>query len=364
MIAFRRQGLALAAIQSVAAAVLATALVAGLIAFLGKNPLEVLGELVRGPLGDRHRFAEALGRSCPLMLCGLAVAFAFQAQAWNIGVEGQYLCGAIAATAIGLHGGTWQGAVLIPAMLLASIVTGAAFALPAVLLENLRRVPLVLSTILLNFVAVSLVSYLTQGPMRGSDPSAAQTDPIAPQGYLLSLVRGTDCHVGLLIACAIALIAAFMLRMTIWGFELRVAGLNPLAGEWAGIRAARVRLVTMLISGGLGGLAGGIQVAGVTHLLNIQASEGFGYVGIAVALLGRLHPLGVVAAAVALGMLDIGASHVERQARLGVPADIAQVIKGVLVLVVLVTGSGWRPRWLDRLRLRAAAPTLREGAGA
>jgi simple sugar transport system permease protein len=277
------------------------------------------------------------------MLCGLAVAIAFRSQAWNIGVEGQYLLGIMAATAIGLWGRHWPGAVLIPCMLLASLAAGALFALPAVLLENLRRVPLVLSTILLNFVGVSLVSYLTQGPLRGSDPSAAQTDPIPLQGHLPILVSSTDLHVGWCLAVALCVATWVMLRWSVWGFEVRVCGLNPVAAEWAGIRMQRVRTGVMMLSGGIGGLAGGIQVAGVTHLLSIQASEGFGYVAIAVALLGRLNPLGVAAAAVFLGAIDVGASQVERQAELGVSADIAQVIKGLVVLIVLVmTAPAWQ----------------------
>ncbi len=343
MIRFDRRSALRGLAQSLAAAAVATMLVSLLIALGGRNPLEVLSALVRGPLGDPYRFAEALGRSCPLMLCGLAVAVAFRAQAWNIGVEGQYLLGAIAATAVGIHAAALPAAALMPAMLLTAAAAGGLYALPAVVLENVRRVPLVLSTILLNFVADAFVRYLTQGPLRGSDPSAAQSDPIARHGYLPLLVPATDLHAGFVLAVMAAAGLWILIRWSVWGFEVRVAGLNPVAAEWTGIRVPRVRLGVMVLSGALGGLAGGVQVAGVTHLLNIQASEGFGYVAIAVALLGRLEPLGVAVAALFLGMLDVGASHLERQAALGIPADIAQVIKGVLVLVVLVmSGPAWR----------------------
>ncbi|MBI4581301.1 MAG: ABC transporter permease, partial [Planctomycetes bacterium] len=159
--------------QSIGAAAAATVIVLIAAAALGKDPLAMLGALAAGPLGDADRFADALGRACPLMLCGLAVAVAFRCQAWNIGAEGQFVLGAIVVGAMGTRLDAWPGWLLLPTMLLAAAVAGGLFAIPAALLENHRNVPLVLSTILLNFVAISLVTYLTQGPLRGGDPSAA-----------------------------------------------------------------------------------------------------------------------------------------------------------------------------------------------
>jgi general nucleoside transport system permease protein len=289
---------------SVAAAVVATLLAAGATVLVGRNPFLVITDLVTAPLASPYRFAEALGRSCPLMLCGLAVAIAFRAQAWNIGVEGQYLMGATAATAVGLCGAQLPGFVLIPMVLLASAIAGALYAVPAAVLEIRRGVPLVLSTILLNFVASGFVEYLTQGPMRGADPSAAQTNPIAHQAYLPALVAHTDLHWGFVGAVASAMALWILLRWTVGGFHMRVVGANPVAAEWAGIGVNAVKLRVMCLSGLLAGLAGGIQIAGVYRLLNIGASEGFGYVGIVVALLGRLHPLGTALAAIAIGLLS------------------------------------------------------------
>jgi general nucleoside transport system permease protein len=325
--------------------------------------VSVLTTLLGAPLSDPYRLAESLGRSCPLILCGLAVAVAFRAQALNIGVEGQYLMGVVATAAIGVLAAGWPGWVLIPVMLAASACAGAMFAVPAAVLENRRGVPLVLSTILLNFVAIAFVSYLTQGPLRGTDPSAAQTDPIAAQSYLPALVPRTDLHAGFLLAVLAAAGLWVLLKWSTWGFKLRVAGANPVAAEWAGIRVRAVRLRVMCVSGALGGLAGGIQVAGVTRLLNIQASEGFGYVAIAVALLGRLHPLGVALAAVFIGMLDVGAAQLERQPALGIPADLAQVIKGMLVLMVLILSGPRLWRWMTRPKTPANAVPGFEPAG-
>ncbi len=344
--------------QSVLAALAATLVAAIITAALGRSPVAVLTSLATAPFSDGYRFAEALARSCPLMLCGLAVAIAFRAQAWNIGVEGQYLAGAIAATAVGLSSAALPGYALIPAMMAGAGLAGALIAVPAALLETLRGVPIVLSTILINFVARGFVEYLTQGPLRGSDPSAAQSDPIPSDAWLPVLVPQTDLHWGFVAAVVICLLAWLMLRSSTAGFAMRIAGANPTAAEWTGIRVARVKVGVMAISGALGGLAGGIQIAGVQRLLNIQASEGFGYVGIAVALLGRLHPIGVILAAISLGLLDIGAAHVERQPALAIPADLANVIKGFVILAVLVLGGeriGRRTRGLFR-RSGARAP--------
>ncbi|MEP0841712.1 MAG: ABC transporter permease, partial [Phycisphaerae bacterium] len=295
----------------------AGALVAGVMSLLGRNPAAILSALATGPFADRFRFVESLARATPLMLCGLAVTLAFRAGAWNIGVEGQYLAGAMAMTAIGTAAGPWPGWLLVAACLVASAAAGALWAVPAVALDNRRGVPLVLSTILLNFVALHLVQYLTRGPLQGDDPAAPESAPLAPQARLFPLVTGTDFHWGFGLALLAAGACSVLLRRSTAGFALRAAGLNPVAAEWSGIRVNRVKFRVMCLSGALGGLAGGMQVAGVHHLLRDDAAEGFGYVGIAVALLGRLDPLGVAVAAVALGMLDVGALHLERQGRLG-----------------------------------------------
>lgn len=331
-------------VASVCSALIATLLVALALTALGKDPLAVLSVLIRGPLGDRYGMIESLARSTPLILCGLAVALAFRAQAWNIGVEGQYLAGAMAATAVGTAGSGWPGYVLVPVLLAGAAAAGGLWAVPAIALDHRRGVPLVLSTILLNFVALHLVQYLTRGPLQGPDVSAPESALIAGQGHLPLLVPGTDLHGGFILAIAAALAGAIVLHWGTAGFALRAAGLNPVAAEWAGIRIRRVKFRVMCLSGALGGLAGGMQVAGVHHLLRDDAAEGFGYVAIAAALLGRLNPLGVAVAAVALGALDIGALRLERQSRLGIPADLAQVIKGILILTLLVT-AGLRTRF-------------------
>lgn len=334
--------------RMLAAAACATLVVALLLAALGRDAWGVLTTMWEGAFGNRWRVYDGLGQACPLALCGLAVAVAFRGRALNIGAEGQYVCGAIAATAIGVYGGAWQPPVAMFGLLMASVAAGAIWALIAAALEVWRRVPLVLSTILMNLVAIGVLGWVLDGPLRGRDESAMQSDIIAPTVMLAPVREGTDFHAGCFLALAAAALIWGVVRGTTFGFALRTAGANPTAAEYAGVSVKRMTLAAMAISGALAGLAGGVQIAGVTHVLHVEASEGFGYVGIAVALLARLHPVGVLLAAWALALLDMGARQVAQNPMLGVPSDFALVIKGVLILSVLVFGSGRLLPWTQR----------------
>lgn len=315
---------------------------------LNKPGWQIVCTLWEGAFGDRYRFFDGLGRSCPLILCGLAVAVAFRCRALNIGAEGQYVCGAMAATAVGLHCASWPATSALLALALAAGTAGAAWALLCALLDVYRHVPLVLSTILMNFVATGLLSYVLDGPLQGSDAALPESDFISHNVMLVPLVPGTDLHIGSYVALVFAIALWGLIQGTTFGFGLRAAGASPLAARYAGINVQHKILQSMGISGALAGLAGGLQIAGVSHLLHIHAAEGFGYMAIAVAMLGRLHPVGVAAAGFVLAMLDIGASHLERATTIGVPADLALVIKGVLILTVLAVGSPRVTRWLVR----------------
>ena len=268
----------------------------------------------------------------PILLTGLAIAVAFRAAVWNIGAQGQYLLGAIAATAVGVHLAA-PSPIVIPALLIAAMLGGALLAALAAVLNVRRRVPIVLSTLLLNFIVLELLRFLLEGPMRdpaGQVKSAPLLDPA-----LLPLLPGTRLHAGFLIALASAPVVAFVIRNTTFGFRLRAVGENPVAARFAGINVSRVGLATMSLSGALAGLAGGIEVAGVTHELHQSANDtAFGFTGIAVALLGRLTASGVVAAAIFFGVLN-GAFRA-LQAEMGVPFVTAQALQGLIVILMLV----------------------------
>lgn len=314
--------------------------VLGGLALLGHAPAAVLATWFEGAAGNGVRLAMSLQEACPLLLTGLAAAVAFRCGVWNIGAEGQFLLGAVTMVAFGTvllpPGPGW---LALPSILLLSVGAGALWALLATALERWRGVPVVLSTILLNFIAVAVVGMLVQGPLHDPTTSAPQTAVIADQARLPLLIAGSRLHLGAVIALLAAVVLWFVLRRTTIGFEVQVVGLNPDAARLAGMPVAARQVLVMAVSGGLAGFAGAAQVAGVTGMLS-GAPTSYGYAGIAVALLGRLHPLGIVAAAVFMGMLGTGTRHLER--RLAIPHDVGDVVQGLVVLTVVVAGLAAR----------------------
>ena len=323
----------------VALAAIATVIVVVLIglALLGFPPLTVLSTWFQGAAGSSTRFALSVQEAGPLLLTGLAAAVAFRCGVWNIGAEGQFLIGAVTMVACGtvllVPGPGWLALSL--ALVLASLA-GAAWALLATGLDRWRGVPVVLSTILLNFIAVAVVGMLVQGPLHDPTTTAPQTALLAEHMRLPVLVEGTRLHLGVLLAGVIAIALWLVLGRTTIGFEVEVVGLNPEAARQMGMPVGARQVLVMAVSGGLAGFAGAAHVAGVTGMLSGSPTS-YGYAGIAVAMLGRLHPLGILAAALFLGMLSTGASGLER--RLAIPHDVGVLVQGLLVLAVLVAGG-------------------------
>ena len=304
----------------------------------GFAPLAVITTWCAGACGTGTRIALSLQEAGPLLLTGLAVATAFRCGVLNIGGEGQYLAGAAAFTAAALF--LPATGLALPIALIMGTLAGAGWAAIAATLARWRGVPVVLSTILLNIIAVFLLGALVEGPLRDPITSAPQS-ALIPDGCFLSvLVAGTRLHLGVAFALVIALIIWLIHARSRLGFELQIVGLNPEAALRAGIAVPTRQMQILCLSGGLAGVAGAMQVAGVTHFLS-AATTSYGYAGIAVALLGRLHPLGVAVAAVFMGMLDTGGRACEKQ--LGVPHEVGDIVKGLMVLGVLVA-AGWAMR--------------------
>lgn len=307
------------------------------LALLGYPPLTVLSTWFQGAAGSPTRFALSLQEAGPLLLTGLAAAVAFRCGVWNIGAEGQFLIGAVTMVAFGtvllIPGPGW---LTLSVALVLSSVAGAAWALLATGLDRWRGVPVVLSTILLNFIAVAVVGMLVQGPLHDPTTTAPQTALLAQHVRLPVLVEGTKLHLGVLLAAFIAIALWLVLKRTTIGFEVQVVGLNPDAARLVGMPVGARQVLVMAVSGGLAGFAGAAHVAGVTGMLSGSPTS-YGYAGIAVAMLGRLHPLGILAAALFLGMLSTGASGLER--RLAIPHDVGVLVQGLLVLAVLVAGG-------------------------
>ncbi len=321
------------------AAAIGALLVAGLALalFLAAGGFDVplaLGALWDGAFGSGYALTSGtLVRATPLVLAGLAVALAFRAGVLNVGAEGQLLAGAAAAAAVGVTWGPSLGRAALPAALAAGALAGALWAGIASVLRRRFGVLEVISTIMLNFVAQYGVSYLVRGPLQEPTRVYPQTVEL-PAGAHLPRLPGSRLHLGFALALAAAALLWWAMSRTAAGFRVRAVGANPAAAASAGlIDVPRVTARAFLASGALAGLAGAVEVTGVTWALYENVSPGYGYTAIAVALLARLEPLAVVPAAVLFGALESGANAMQRDA--GVPAVVAGVVEAVAVLAVL-----------------------------
>jgi ABC-type uncharacterized transport system permease subunit len=335
---------------ALAGALAASALI---IVLAGRDPAVALGALLDGAFGSADSLSEVLVKTCPLLLCGLAIAISFQAGVWNIGVEGQLLVGALAMAALGTHALPLPAALTLGAYLIAAALAGAVWAGIAGVLKLRRNVNEVISTIMLNFVALGLIGYLVQGPLMEAGGRYPQTDAVLPALWMPRLVLGHRAHAGLLLALVIAAAMHVLLHRSVAGYELRAAGLNPAAARLAGIDVDGRLLLSLLVSGALAGLAGGIEVSAVTHRLYEHFSPGWGFTAIAVGLLGRLSPAGVVVAAVFFGALDAGSNAMQRAA--GVSSVLVSIIQAIVILALVALERGrWLPSGQGAQETRAA----------
>lgn len=324
--------LVLAPLIAVAAALM---LCAGLIGLAGVNPLTAYFEMLKGALGSRLAITETLTRAIPLILTGLAAAVAFRARLWNIGAEGQFYIGAL-VTAWAGHGvvSTWPAPLAIFALMIGGMIAGALLLLGPVMLRLRFGVDEVVTTLLLNFIAILFVGMMVEGPLK--DPLGfgwPQSVPVAREVMLPDLVARSRLHIGLLFAVVAAAVVWVIQSRTVFGAETRAAGLNPQAAIFAGIPLSQTLFLVALLSGGLAGLAGAVEVIGVTGYVTTTMSPGFGYAGIVVAMLAALHPAGVVAAAVFIATIFVGADAMSRAT--SVPSFIADVIMSVSLLTML-----------------------------
>jgi general nucleoside transport system permease protein len=330
----------------IAAAVAAVAVLTVIVWLSGYDVQAVLLALWRGAFGTGDAFLSAtLVRATPLILTGLAVAVAFRAGIWNIGAEGQLLAGATAATAVALAAPAVWGLLLA---LIAGAAAGGVWAGIAAWLRQRFRVLEVISTIMLNFLAAYGVAYLVRGPLQEPSHIYPQTSSITPAARLPLLIPDSRLHAGLAIALAAAVSTWVVLRWTAPGFRLRASGANPFAAASAGlIDVASATMGAFLASGALAGLAGAVEVTGVTYALYENISPGYGYTAIAVALLAGLDPLAVIGTGILFGALEAGGAAMQRDA--GVPSVIVSVVEATLILVVLL------PIWRRRPALGAVA---------
>jgi general nucleoside transport system permease protein len=327
---------------------IALAIAMGTLVFVATG-LPVVGSyhsMWSGAFGSLDALAETLVASTPLILTGLAVALAGRMLLWNIGAEGQLYMGATFATAVALWYPSVPRPLLLLLMIVAGAVGGALWALGPGLLRAKLTVNEIITTLMLNYVAILFVDYLVHGRWR--DPGSLGFPLSKPFSYNATLPAffGTRLHAGFVVAGAAGLLLWFVLRGTRWGYEIRLIGESPGTARYAGVPVARNIVLVMLASGALAGIAGMGEVSGIVHRIQPGISASYGYTGIIVATLGRFSPIGVLVAAVLFGALQVGGFSLQA---LGVPASIVGVLQGVILFITLAAeflaryGVRWAP---------------------
>jgi len=330
-----------------AAAIVATVVLSSLLVMIaGASPLTVFWLVLKGAAGSQFALLETLTRATPLIFTGLAVAVAFRARLWNIGAEAQLYLGAVMTVVLGTGAVTLPSAGLIPLIMIAAMLTGALALLGPAILKTRFGVDEVVTTLLLNFIILLLVSMLLEGSLK--DPMGLgwpQSKRVVADAQLPRLIKGKRLHFGFILAIASAIVVWVIMKKTVLGYEMRAVGHNAEAARFAGIPVNRVMVKTALLSGGLAALAGFSEVAGLKGNLTLDLSPGYGYTGIVVAMLAMLNPLGVVAAAIFVAGIFVGADAMSRSAN--VPSYIAEVMvaTSLLTMVAAIMLMRYRVRW-------------------
>jgi simple sugar transport system permease protein len=324
---------------SVAAILVALLAGALLIRAAGVDVLTAYRTLWTGAFGSPQELANTLVEAAPLALIGVGVSLSFRSGLFNVGAEGQLLLGGLAAGLVGLWMPGVAAPVVLSAMALAGMAAGAAWASVASVLKVYLGANEVLTTIMLNYVAVFAVHYLLNGPVRDPSSPLAQTAALPRAAVLPSILPATTLHLGIVLAVLAAIIAQLYLSRHVWGFHLKVIGLSPDVARNAGLPVRRILLSAFAVSGALAGLAGMCQVSGVQGRMIANLSPGYGYTAIVVALLGRTSPLGALAAALFFGALTVGGASMETG--VNVPSSVVTIVQ-YLVVLLLIGHSAWR----------------------
>lgn len=290
--------------------------------------------LFYGALGTRFNFLETFVKASPLLLTGLAVAFAFRAKFWNIGAEGQLLAGALTATVLGVSMGGFPQPLVLPIIMIAGFLAGGIWAAIPAILKTKLKVDDVVSTLLLNYVMIHIMGALLFGPLQQPGSSWPRSAAIVKAACYPILMPRSRFHLGILIAFFAVFVIWFINQRTTFGYQSKAVGVNIRAAHFGGINTTSVILWTALISGGLAGLAGVGELCAIQFRLIMAISPGYGYSGIVIAMLGNLHPVGVLFSSLFFSVIIVGAQTMSRMT--GVPTYIAEVIQGMALMVMLV----------------------------
>ncbi len=302
----------------------------------GYNPLEAFKVMWEGAFSDMRTFTEVLLKATPLILIGVGLAVAFRCSIWNIGAEGQFYLGAVFSTATGIFLADLPAIILIPLVLLLGTIGGALWGMLAAWLKVRFGASEIVTTIMLNYIAIIGTGYLVTGPMIEEVGKFPQTAKIAEAAWLPRFLPPTRLHIGFLVALGLAFLIYLLIFKTSAGYAIRAVGINAEAARYAGMNVEGNMLLAMAISGGAAGLAGAVEVAGLTYRLYQQISPGYGFEGIAVALLANNHPLGIIFSGILFGALRSGSEVMQMNAK--VPSVLVFAIQGLVILSVVAFG--------------------------
>ena len=330
---------------------------------LNVNPFQAYAAMIGGALSDVSGLTQSVVKATPLLLVALGIVIAFRASVINIGGEGQIILGALAATWLSLTFRTWPSWLLIPATMGAGFLAGAFWGFIPGILKARLNVNEILSTVMLNAIALQLMNYLLRGPM--IDPAGvaagtylAQSERLPDSVWLPRLVPQTLLHTGAILAVVLAVLVYVFLWRTTIGYRIRAVGLNPDASRYAGIRVPFHQALALTLAGGFAGLAGVIEVIGVQHRLLQGITSGYGFTGIVAALFGGLHPIGAIPASFLFGVLLVGADKMQRATQ--VPSALIGTLLGLIVMFVV--GSAYLSRrWAARRAVEVVSPDDRPG---
>ncbi len=317
-----------------------------LIALAGKSPVVAYQALIRSAFGNRNNWGETLVKATPLLLAGLGTALAFRARIFNIGAEGQIQMGALGAAVVGLFLGNLSPVVGIPLVLLAGFIAGGFWGGIAGVLKKQFRANEIIVTLMMNYIALAITSYLVGGPWRDPASTEPYTARFSPGTILPVVLPATRLHAGIFVALAAVAAVWWLVHHTVYGYESTVVGANDEAARYSGMNTGLLIVVTMFLSGGLAGLAGVVEVAGVQYRVLQNFSAQYGYTAIAIAMLGRSEPLGVAIAAFLFAALVIGSAGM--QDLVGVPVSIVFILEGLVLLLVVASDYFRRRHSLER----------------
>ena len=315
-------------------AILVTFVITSILIIAAKaNPFSAYYNFLIVPLSTKFSALEVLVKATPLIFTGLAVAFAFTSGYYNIGAEGQLYAGAVAAAWVGATLTEWPAIAVVPVMLILGFLAGMLWALLPALLKIKLKVDEVVTTLLMNSIIMYFISWLLNGVWRNKETGWPQSPEFFEAAQFAKLIPKSRLHIGFIIALVLVVIVYIIIKKTPLGLQMRAVGASKVGAQFAGINVNRTMLIGALVSGGIAGLAGVSEIAGIHYHLISELSGGYGYSGIIVATLGGLNPIGVTVAAWFIGLIDTGAQTVARV--LGVPVYLGDVVQSTLLLVTL-----------------------------